>query len=59
LIFLAAFGYNYYYSRQLVLKNAREVAMSLTHATALKVEATLRAVEKLPRLTACTWKTPT
>jgi sigma-B regulation protein RsbU (phosphoserine phosphatase) len=52
LIFLAAFGYNYYCSRQLVLKNVREVAMNLTQATALKIESTLRSVEKLPRLAA-------
>jgi phosphoserine phosphatase RsbU/P len=58
LIYLAAFGYNYYYSRQLVLKNAHEVAMSLAHATVLRIEATLRSVEKLPRLTALHLENP-
>lgn len=52
LIFLAAFGYNHYYSRQMVLKNVRASAMHLAQATVLRIESTLRAVEAPPRMTA-------
>jgi sigma-B regulation protein RsbU (phosphoserine phosphatase) len=48
-IFLAAFGYNYYYSRQLVLKNVEENARNLTLAAVNKIETTLSGVEKVPR----------
>jgi sigma-B regulation protein RsbU (phosphoserine phosphatase) len=51
-IFLAAFGYNHYYSRQLVLKNVREVAMNLAQATVQRIEIKLRAVEAPPRMVA-------
>jgi sigma-B regulation protein RsbU (phosphoserine phosphatase) len=36
-IFLAAFGYNYYYSRQLVLNNVEENARNLTMAAVNKI----------------------
>lgn len=49
LIFLAAFGYNYYASRQLVLKNVRENARNLTSSAVSKIEITLNSVEKPPR----------
>jgi len=52
LIFLAAFGYNYYYSRQLVLKGVREVAMQMVQTTVLRIESKLRAVETPPRMVA-------
>lgn len=52
LIFLAAFGYNYYCSRHVVLKNVRESAMHLAQATVLRIESKLRAVEAPPRMTA-------
>ena len=48
-IFLAAFGYNYYYSRQLVLKNVEENARNLTLAAVNKIETSLSGVEKVPR----------
>ena len=48
LIFLAAFGYNYYCSRQLVLKNVREAAMQMARAAALRIESKLHAVEAVP-----------
>jgi len=48
-IFLAAFGYNYYYSRQLVLKNVEENARNLTLAAVNKIETILAGVEKVPR----------
>jgi sigma-B regulation protein RsbU (phosphoserine phosphatase) len=52
LIFLAAFGYNYYHSRQLMLKGARQSAMHLAQSVVLQIEARLRAVETLPRMVA-------
>ncbi len=52
LIFLAAFGYNHYYSRQLVLKNVREVAMHLARSVVLRIETKLRTVETPPRMVA-------
>ncbi len=48
-IFVAAFSYNYYYSRQTVLKNVEESARNLTTSTIYKIEAVLRSVEKIPR----------
>jgi sigma-B regulation protein RsbU (phosphoserine phosphatase) len=48
-IFLAAFGYNYYYSRQLVLNNVEENARNLTLAAVNKIETTLSGVEQVPR----------
>ncbi|MEN6319339.1 MAG: SpoIIE family protein phosphatase [Syntrophaceae bacterium] len=48
-IFLAAFGYNYYYSRKLVLKNVEENARNLTMASVNKIETILSGVEKVPR----------
>ncbi|MEI8172272.1 MAG: SpoIIE family protein phosphatase [Deltaproteobacteria bacterium] len=47
-IFLAAFGYNHYSSRKLVLKNVEENARNLTLATVNKIETTLLGVEKVP-----------
>ncbi|MBA4397471.1 MAG: serine/threonine protein phosphatase [Syntrophus sp. (in: bacteria)] len=49
LIFLAAFGYNYYASRQLVLKNVEENARNLTRSAVSKIEVTLNSVEKPPQ----------
>ncbi len=49
LIFLAAFGYNYYASRQLVLKSVRENARNLTQSAVSKIEITLNSVEKPPQ----------
>jgi sigma-B regulation protein RsbU (phosphoserine phosphatase) len=49
LIFLAAFGYNYWASRQLVLKNVRENARNLTQSAVSKIELTLVGVERPPR----------
>ena len=49
LIFLAAFGYNYYASRQLVLKNVQENARNLTQSAVNKIEITLNGVEKPPQ----------
>lgn len=47
-IFFAAFGYNHYYSRKLVLKGVEENARNLTMATINKIETILVGVEKVP-----------
>lgn len=48
-IFLAAFGYNYWASRQLVLKNVEENTRNLTHTAINKIEIALSSVEKPPQ----------
>ncbi len=48
-IFVVAFGYNYFYSRDLVLKNVRENATNLTQALVRKTETALLSVEQIPR----------
>jgi sigma-B regulation protein RsbU (phosphoserine phosphatase) len=47
-IFAAAFAYNYYFSRQAVLKSVEENAKNLTVSTIYKIEAILRSIEKIP-----------
>jgi phosphoserine phosphatase RsbU/P len=48
-IFVVAFGYNYFYSRDLVLKNVRENATNLTNSLVGKIETNLVSVEQIPR----------
>lgn len=52
LIFLAAFGYNHYYTRQLVFKNVRQMAMHLAQSVVQRIEIKLHAAEALPRMMA-------
>ncbi|MCP4716585.1 MAG: SpoIIE family protein phosphatase [Deltaproteobacteria bacterium] len=47
-IFTAAFCYNYYSSKEIILHDVRENARSLAHATARKIETILLPVEKVP-----------
>ncbi|MGB8991561.1 MAG: adenylate/guanylate cyclase domain-containing protein [Desulfobaccales bacterium] len=47
-IFLAAFAYNYYESRQAVLKEVANGARDLTRGTAYKIAVVLKGVEKVP-----------
>jgi sigma-B regulation protein RsbU (phosphoserine phosphatase) len=49
LIFGVAFGYNYVYSRDLMLKNVRENATHLTQALVRRIEGKLISVEQMPR----------
>ncbi len=49
LIFGAAFGYNYYYSKELVLRNVRENATNLTKSLVYRLETRLHGVQLLPR----------
>jgi phosphoserine phosphatase RsbU/P len=49
LIFVVAFGYNYFYSRSLVLKNVRDNATYLTQSLVGRIEARLLSVEQMPR----------
>ena len=49
LIFLVAFGYDYFITRELVLKNVREQARSTTLATSYRIETILRGVDDAPR----------
>src|SRR6056297_2857271 len=48
LIFLFAFGYNYYYSRNLVLESAQKNARNMTRSVKNEIEAVMQGVEKLP-----------
>jgi sigma-B regulation protein RsbU (phosphoserine phosphatase) len=47
-LFFAVFGYNYYCSRNLVLKLAQENAGHLTQSVKHEIQAVVRGVEKLP-----------
>ncbi|MCX5825857.1 MAG: SpoIIE family protein phosphatase [Deltaproteobacteria bacterium] len=47
-IFTAAFGYNYIYSRNQILKNVETNAQNLTLAAVNRIETVLRGVEKDP-----------
>ncbi|MBI5586061.1 MAG: SpoIIE family protein phosphatase [Deltaproteobacteria bacterium] len=49
LIFLAAFAYNYYFSREAVLGYVKENAGNLTQATVSRMESVLSGVQKAPR----------
>jgi sigma-B regulation protein RsbU (phosphoserine phosphatase) len=49
LIFLSAFAYNYYFSREAVLGYVEENARNLTQATANRIEIVLNGVQKVPR----------
>lgn len=49
MIFVAAFSYNYHYSKQLVLKNVQESAANLTQSLVHHLETKLRGVEQVPR----------
>ncbi len=48
LIFVAAFSYNYMYSRKIVLENVKENAKSMTASTVNKIEGVITGVEKTP-----------
>jgi signal transduction histidine kinase len=52
LIFLGIFLYNYYVSKNILVKNIEESAVNLTHNTTSKVEKNLTAVTKVPETTA-------
>ncbi|MDP2840420.1 MAG: serine/threonine protein phosphatase, partial [Syntrophales bacterium] len=47
-IFTAAFGYNYIYSRNQILKDVETNAQNLTLAAVSRIETVLRGVEKDP-----------
>lgn len=51
-IFVAAFGYNYYHARRLILTDVRQSAMHLARSVVLQIETRLDAVEALPRMAA-------
>jgi sigma-B regulation protein RsbU (phosphoserine phosphatase) len=48
IIFVAAFAYNYYSSKEAVMKQVTENAKNLTLSTAGRIEVILRGVEKVP-----------
>jgi len=48
IIFVAAFVYNYHYSKKTLLKTIEENARNLTLSTVYKIETVLRAVEEVP-----------
>ncbi len=52
LILVSAFGYNYYYSKKLVLKNVRETATKLTQSLVYRFETKLQSVEQVPNFIA-------
>lgn len=48
IVFLASYGYNYYYSYKQLLKNIEKNTGNLTLATVNKIESILTATEKIP-----------
>jgi sigma-B regulation protein RsbU (phosphoserine phosphatase) len=54
LIFSAAFGYDYYFSRQALLRAVEENALHLTGSTVNRIETVLFGIQKIPRQMA-TW----
>ncbi len=54
LIFSAAFGYNYYFSRKALLRSVEENALNLTGSTVNRIETILFGVQKTPQQMA-TW----
>ncbi len=52
LIFAGIFGYNYFVSRQMILKNIEENARNLSVATAQRIETVLRSVQEVPETVA-------
>jgi sigma-B regulation protein RsbU (phosphoserine phosphatase) len=49
LIFLTAFGYNYYYSRKIVQQLAKDNVRHVTEAARNRIETIVQGVEKLPQ----------
>jgi class 3 adenylate cyclase/HAMP domain-containing protein len=53
-IFLLAFAYSYYASKEGIIRRAAENARHLTHETVYQIEVILRGVEKIPQNLAAT-----
>jgi len=48
LIFLVIFGYNYMYSRKIIIENVEKNAINLARATVNQIDVVLSSVEKVP-----------
>jgi len=48
LIFVIVFGYNYLFSRRIIIRNIKDNAFNLARVTVHKIEAVLNSVEKIP-----------
>ena len=48
LIFLLIFGYNYMYSRKIIIENVEKNAMNLARATVNQIDVVLSSIEKVP-----------
>ncbi len=48
LIFLVIFGYNYMYSRKIIIENVEKNAMNLAKATVNQIDVVLSSIEKVP-----------
>lgn len=53
LIFLLIFGYNYMYSRKIIIENVEKNAMNLARATVNQIDIVLTSIEKVPENMAC------
>ena len=49
LIFFLIFGYNYLFSRRIIIKNVEKNARNLAHATVNRIDTVLHSVEKVPK----------
>lgn len=50
LIFLVIFGYNYMYSRKIIIENVEKNAINLARATVNQIDVVLSSVEKIPKI---------
>ena len=50
-IFVAAFAYNYWYSKEIVLNSVKKNFGNLIQSTICQIESTLQSVEKVPQFT--------
>ncbi len=48
LIFLLIFGYNYMYSRKIIVENVEKNAVNLARATVNQIDIVLSSIEKVP-----------
>jgi sigma-B regulation protein RsbU (phosphoserine phosphatase) len=48
LIFLLIFGYNYMYSRKIIIENVEKNAINLAKATVNQIDVVLSSIEKVP-----------
>ena len=57
-ILVAIVGYNYYYSRDIILRQAEANSSLLAKETTSRIDAVLSSVQKMANNIAFSWRTP-